>query len=235
MAGSVLGDAAPTLRARPGDVVLVCAAPAERRALRGAVGPGVRVLVSGMGAGPAARAGAEVVAERPAALVSVGFCGALAPALRVGDVVAAEAVRDAATGDRFPADPALLAAAPGRRGEIVSVVRLARTPADRAALAERAGQAALAVDLESAALARAAAGAGVPFLALRAVTDETRHRLPDLDRLMDAAGRLTPGAGLLYFARRPRELPALVRLGPAARAAGLALAGAVDELLWGIR
>ena len=48
------------------------------------------------------------------------------------------------------------------------------------------------------------------------MTDEARHRLPDFDRLMDAAGRLTPGAGLLYFLRHPREVPALVRLGPAA-------------------
>lgn len=255
---SAVGETAPP-RARRGDVVLLCAAPAERRALRGAAGPGVRVLVSGMGAGPAARAAAEVVADGPAALVAVGFCGALDPTLRVGDVVAAEAVRDAATEDRFPTDPALLAAALGRldgtprrggalldethppptprlvvRGTIVSAVRLARTPADRAALvAEAAG--ATAADLESAALARAAAGAGVPFLALRAVTDETHHRLPDLDRLMDAAGRLTPGAGLLYFVRRPRELPALVRLGPAARTAGAALAAAVDELLARIR
>ena len=72
---------------------------------------------------------------------------------------------------------------------MVSAERLARTPADRARLDG------LAVDLESAALARVAGAAGIPFLALRAVTDERRHRMPDFDRIMDAAGRLTPGAG----------------------------------------
>ena len=111
----------------------------------------------------------------------------------------------------------MLAAAPGARGTLVSARRIARTPADRALLEG------VAVDLESASLARASRAAGIPFLALRAVTDEALHRLPDFDRLMDAAGRLTPGAGLLYFLRHPREVPALVRLCPAARVAGRAL------------
>ncbi len=93
----------------------------------------------------------------------------------------------------------------------------------------------MAVNLESAALARASRAAGVPFLALRAVTDEARHRLPDFDRLMDAAGRLTPGAGLLYFLRHPREVPALVRLGPAARVAGRALRAGLEQTLGRLR
>ena len=67
------------------------------------------------------------------------------------------------------------------------------------------------------------------------MTDEARHRLPDFDRLMDAAGRLTPGAGLLYFLRHPREVPALVRLGPAARVAGRALRAGLEQTLGRLR
>jgi adenosylhomocysteine nucleosidase len=147
----------------------------------------------------------------------------------VGDLVAPDEVHDQATGERFAPDPEMLAAAPGVRGTLVSAVRLARTPADRARLDG------VAVDMESAALARASRAAGVPFLALRAVTDETRHRLPDFDRLMDAAGRLTPGAGLLYFLRHPREVPALVRLGPAVREAGRALRAGLEQTLGRLR
>ena len=69
-----------------------------------------------MGAAAAARAGAAIAAGSPRALVAVGFCGALDPALAVGDLVAAERVLDEATGEGFAADPGLLAAAPGRRG-----------------------------------------------------------------------------------------------------------------------
>ena len=210
-------------------IAVVCAVPAERRALAELAGPEVAIHVSGIGAAAAGRTGAEVTARPLRALVSAGFCGALSPELRVGDLVAPDEVRDQATGERFAPDPEMLAAAPGARGTLVSAVRLARTPADRARLEG------VAVDMESAALARASRAAGVPFLALRAVTDETRHRLPDFDRLMDAAGRLTPGAGLLYFLRHPREVPALVRLGPAVREAGRALRAGLEQTLGRLR
>lgn len=209
-------------------IAVVCAVPAERRALAPLAGPGLTLHVSGIGAAAAARA-ADELPEGLRALVAAGFCGALDPGLRVGELVAAEEVVDEATGERFAADAELLAAAPGHRGTLVSAVRLARTPADRARLTGTA------VDMESAALARAAAERGTPFLALRAVTDETRHRVPDFDRIVDAAGRLTPGAGLLHFALHPREVPALLRLGPAARAAGGALRDGLARLLEALR
>jgi adenosylhomocysteine nucleosidase len=210
-------------------IAVVCAVPAERRALAELAGPELAIHVSGMGAAAAERTAAEVTARPLRALVSAGFCGALSPELRVGDLVAPDEVRDEASGETFAPDPEMLAAAPGARGTLVSSVRLARTPADRARLDG------LAVDMESAALARASRAAGVPFLALRAVTDETRHRIPDFDRLMDAAGRLTPGAGLLYFLRHPRDVPALVRLGPAVREAGRALRAGLEQTLGRLR
>ncbi len=210
-------------------IAVVCAVPAERRALAELAGPDLALHVSGMGAAAAERTAAAVTAQPLRALVSAGFCGALSPDLRVGDLVAPDEVRDEASGESFAPDPEMLAAAPGARGTLVSAVRLARTPADRARLDG------LAVDMESAALARASRAAGIPFLALRAVTDETRHRLPDFDGLMDAAGRLTPGAGLLYFLRHPRDVPALVRLGPAVREAGRALRAGLEQTLRRLR
>jgi len=209
-------------------IAVVCAVPAERRALAGLEGPGLSLHLSGIGAAAAAHTAAGLP-DGLRAIVSAGFCGALDPSLRVGDLVAAAEVVDEATSDRFAADPDLLAAAPGRHGTIVSAVRLARTPADRARLAGTA------VDMESAAIARVAASTGTPFLALRAVTDETHHRLPDFDRIMDAAGRLTPGAGLVHFVFHPREVPALIRLGPASRAAGQSLRAGLERLVDGLR
>ncbi len=178
-----------------------------------------------MGAEAAARAAVAIVAERPRALLAVGFCGALDPALRVGDLVAAERVLDEATGETFAPDAALLAAAPGRRGVLVSARRIARTPDARARLSGTA------VDLESAALARAAGAAGIPFLAVRAVTDTTRHRLPDFEAIAAGAPDIPIGRLLAHVLRRPWELPRLVRLGPAAGRAGSALAGGVGDML----
>ena len=51
---------------------------------------------------------------------------------------------------------------------------------------------------------------------------------------MNAAGRLTPGAGLVHFVLHPREVPALVRLGPAARRAGQALREGMATLVDGL-
>lgn len=206
-------------------LVLVCAVPAERRALARLERPGVAVRLGGMGAAAAARAGAAAVAGGPRAVLAVGFCGALDPGLRVGDLLAAERVVDEASGEEFAADPGLLAAAPGGRGVLVSARRIARTPDERGRLHGDA------VDLESAALARAAAAAGVPFLALRAVTDTTRHRLPDFERMAAGADTLHPWAGVGYFLRRPHELPRLVRLGPASARAGRALREGLSGML----
>ena len=224
MSAPAVPDARAGSRAASGEVALLCAVPAERRALAALERPGVSLRSSGMGAGAADRAAARLLADGPRAVVAAGFCGGLDPSLRVGDLVAAEAVTDE-DGARLPADPGLLAAAPGRRGVLVSARRLARTPADRSRLEG------LAVDLESAAIARRCAEAGVPFLALRAVTDEAGHVLPDFDRLMNAAGQLTPGLGLIHFLLHPGQLAGLVRVGRGARRASRTLADGVGQLL----
>lgn len=204
----------------------MCAVPTERRWLETLVRPGVRLVASGIGGAAATRrAEREVASGPPAALVSVGFCGALDRDLAVGDLVAAERVVDEATGEAFPADPALLARAPGRRGTILTTPRIVRTPAEKAA---REG---LACDMESAHIARAAAAAGVPFLALRAVTDDAGQTVPDFDLLTSAAGELSPMLAILRLVVHPADLGRLLRLWPASRRAGRALAGALRPVV----
>lgn len=206
-------------------VVVICAVGTERRWLESAAPAGVEVLASGIGGAAARRRGEQAIARGAGAIVSAGFCGALAPDLKVGDIVAADRVVDAATGRAFTPDSALLMRAPGRRGVLVTTPGIVRTPGDRARLSG------LACDMESAVLAEVAQAAGVPFLALRAVTDEARHTLPDFDRLTDKAGALTPGFGLLHFLTRPADIPRLLRLWPASRKAGRALRDGMVTLL----
>ncbi len=206
-------------------IVVVCALEIERRALVGIERPGVEIHVSGMGAEAAAALG-ERLTERPLrAMIATGFCGALVPRLGSGDVVVADRVVHENTGDAFPADALMLAAADGRRGTLVSATDVARTPADRAALHG------LVVDLESAALARAARDADVPFIAIRAVTDRFRDRIPDIIGMLDHLGRPDRSALIAFALRHPREIPRLLRLGRSARQAGDALTEAVGTLL----
>jgi nucleoside phosphorylase len=206
-------------------IAVVCALEIERRALAGIERPGVEIHVSGIGADAAAALG-ERLTERPLrAMIATGFCGALVPRLGVGDVVVAERVVHENTGDAFPADALMLAAAEGRRGTLVSAGEVARTPADRAALHG------LAVDLESAALARAARDAEVPFIAIRAVTDRFGDRIPDIVGMLDHVGRPDRRTLVAFALRHPREIPRLIRLGRSAGRAGHALTDAVGTLL----
>ena len=132
--------------------------------------PGALVLHSGMGAARA-RSTALAAARIPAAAVAVaGFCGAVVGGLRAGDVVVASEVRGPAGVTACESGPLVAAlAALGivrvQVGPVVSADHLVRG-AERAMLA---GEGALAVDMESAWLAPAAAGR--PFAVLRVVLD----------------------------------------------------------------
>jgi adenosylhomocysteine nucleosidase len=175
-------------------IVVVCAIGLERAAL---------------GPRAAAAAAERILRRRPALLVSTGFCGALASNLRPGDLVVATDVLDTASGDRLPVAATAVAGVPGRRGTI------ATTPHPLTDAASRLGVAGVAVDMESAALARAAAAEGVPFAAVRAVSDAVGDEVPPA---LAALGDSSPvrAAALL----RPRDLPALLGLaGGALRAA----------------
>ncbi|MHB8530522.1 MAG: phosphorylase family protein [Caulobacteraceae bacterium] len=156
-------------------------------------------------------------------VLSFGLCGALAPDLRVGDLVIARAV--VAGEERWSVDEAwrtrLAAALPAARGAvIVGMETIAATAAQKAAL--RQASAADVVDLESHLAARLARRHALPFAALRAVSDAAHRSLPTSALAgLRADGRSDPSAVLVRLLRRPRELPALVR---AAWEAGQALA-----------
>lgn len=166
-----------------------------------------------------AREGARrLVAEGAGALVSFGIAGGLDPALRPGDLVLAEQVHSA-EGETFACDADLrarwdaAATAAGVRhgGILLGSARPITGITEKWDLHETSS--AVAVDMESAAVARVAAGAGIPVLAVRAIADPAERALP-----ATAIGSIGPdgeprlGAVLLGLCRRPWEIPALLRL-----------------------
>jgi adenosylhomocysteine nucleosidase len=122
----------------------------------------------GVGATAAAEAARRLIdAFRPDALVSTGFAGALDDSLGTGDLVLG-----GTTG--FPAEEGLLRlareAAPGARaGDVHAVARILNDTDAKRRLARETG--ALAVDMESAAVGRAAREYGLGFLCVKAVLD----------------------------------------------------------------
>jgi adenosylhomocysteine nucleosidase len=202
------------------------ASPRGNRAQGRFAGTDVVALAIGFGGG-ARRAVAE---ERPRLVVSCGFSGGLDGALAPGDLVLATSVRDE-TGDELAAPQAvkLLAARAlsGLRcfeGQLVCTTSVAATEEEKRGLA-RPG--ALAVDMESYPAARAAAEAGIPWLALRVIVDPLLSSLPPFTR--EEHGRYL-GPALKYALSGPRAVGDLARLAVRAHRAGAALELALRRL-----
>jgi len=178
---------------------------------------GVPVETGGGHAEGAAAAAARLAAQGVSSLVSFGLAGGLDPALAPGAILVPRAVL--LDSDRWDADLALMDRLGGPTpGTLYGGGRIIATARDKAALHARTG--AVAVDLESAAVADVARRHGLPFAALRAVCDPAARGLPRAALVaLDAAGQIGAwrvGAAVLA---RPWEIPALVRLaGDAARA-----------------
>lgn len=167
-------------------------------------------------AGTDAEAAAEALLDGGAVgIVSFGVAGGLTPELRPGTLVVATAV--VGNGASFMASRAwrsrLLGALPqARTGAVAGVARPVSTVAEKADLLARTG--ALAVDMESLAVARVCHRRGRPFAVLRAVADPAGRALPPLALAgLDGQGRIAPAAVLERLAREPWRIAGLCRLG----------------------
>jgi len=194
--------------------------------------PGRLVLCSG-GRPERARALAQRMLDEGAeGLLSFGIAGGLDPRLTPGNLVIGSAV--AAGGRRLEADAAwcrrLAAALPGAcSGIIAGSDEVVASAAAKAELAARCG--AVAVDMESGAVAEACARAGKPFAVLRAIADPAGRGIPALAmRGLGPDGETRPLAVAAGLLRHPGDLPALIRLGRDSQAALAALA-AVGSVL----
>jgi adenosylhomocysteine nucleosidase len=185
---------------------VVAALEFEARSL-GQLSDGSLISVSGIGADNAARAARALVAAGAGALLSWGVAGALDPQLSCGTaVLPAEVLRQ---GQRYATSrrwrERLLAALQGHV-RLATGALLTSEPAVAAAALKASlfrETRAVAVDMESAAVAAVAADHGLPFLALRVILDTARDTLPpSITRAFDptAGGHAGPprAAALLW-------------------------------------
>ena len=212
-------------------------------------GRAVLLTWTGMGR-QKAEAGVEAVLARyrPDVVVAIGFSGALAKRLRVADLLlpselmgltgpAGDGVEPSTyRPDRELLDAATAALGPASQrvviGPAVTAPGVVAPPAEKQSLSRQTG--ALAVDMESYWVARQVAVRGIPFLAVRAISDALEDRLPPFDEILNADGRPRVdrlAAGLL---REPAGLAAVLSLarnaGRARRALAVGVACAVAAL-----
>jgi adenosylhomocysteine nucleosidase len=190
---------------------------------------GALLAVGGMGGVLAASAARRLAQAGVAGLLSFGFAGGLDPKLDAGAVVCpAEVV--SGSGARFAASTdwceRLRAATAARRPLVAGALLTRAAPIDSVAdkaLAFR-DTGAVAVDMESLAVAEVAAAFGLPFMALRVIVDTATDALPQSVLDASRSGHLEVRRLLGGLALAPWELLALIRLAQRYRAATRSLA-----------
>jgi adenosylhomocysteine nucleosidase len=169
------------------------------------------VVCGGIGAEPARRAAEAAIAHySPNLLISAGVAGALVPELNVGDTIFPGMVIDTQDGSRH--QTAISHAPIGNtalgRTILASYPEIASV-AQKQQLAKSYG--AHAVDMEAAAVARAAQSHNLPFLVVKAISDDEHFELPEMDRFIPA-GRFQTRLFVFHVALRPWLWLKVIRL-----------------------
>lgn len=179
------------------------------------------LAVGGVGRGRAEAAADQMLRQwKPDLILMAGVAGALAGILQLAELVVADRVY-AETVTLRP-DLVLPEALPGgiagRRGALLSSDRILVTVEEKrfARNSRRSGRdpSPLAVEMETPGLAAAAKKHGIPWGAVRAVSDTSEEALPlDFNRFRGADGDLPVSRVALAAIANPLGIPGLIRLG----------------------
>ncbi len=200
----------------------------QRGSGRMAIADGTFVAVSGMGLEAAAAAAQSLMDAGATALVSWGLAGGLDPALPAGTICLPTTVISA-TGASFGTEhhwrEAVGAAMVARRrvvgGKLLCAAQAMDDIAGKAAAFRETG--AVAVDMESIAVAQAAAERGLPFIAVRVIVDTATDRLPGAVLAASTGGQVNIVRLVQGLLGSPGDIVQLIRLARRYRAATRAL------------
>jgi len=189
---------------------------------------GTLVAVSGMGCMAAGVAARALIDSGATGLVSWGMAGGLDPALQAGSICLPGAVvsRDGASLPTAQQWRNALMAANATRCHVVggrlltSAVAIGDVSGKAAAFRETG---AVAVDMESFAVAQIAVAYDVPFVAVRAIVDTAGDGLPPAVMAASHDGSVRISRLVLGIARSPLQMAALLRLANRYRTATRAL------------
>jgi adenosylhomocysteine nucleosidase len=206
-------------------------------------GRSVVLVESGMGPVHAAAATQALIAvAAPPAIVNFGFGGAVLPGLYVGDLVLAEQVlllENGRVSDVLLPDPSFaqkVASACGKagisldRGTFVTAATIMNKEEVARTLSSRVQAPVL--EMETAAVMREAARAGIPAAAVRGISDPSDLELGfSLEEFCDEQLRIRLPRVLACIARKPWIIPQLLKLSRNSKRAALSLALFVEEMV----
>ena len=168
-------------------------------------------VCGGIGADSARRAAEAIIVNySPELLISAGVAGALVSELHIGDTVFPAVAIDACDGSRHETSirDAALGKSPLARTVLVSSANVAGAVQKRQ-LAKSYG--AHVVDMEAAAVARAAQFHNLPFVAIKAISDDVDFELAEVNRFI-RNGKFETKLFALFLIPRPWLWLKIIRL-----------------------
>jgi len=153
-------------------------------------------------------------------VISVGYAGAMRPGISARAIFWPSLVIDSRTNERHVCEQG--------SGTLVTTDHVVNRD-EKADMAARWG--ADLVDMETATVARLAQQRGLPFRALRVVSDEAEELLPDLERFTDVHGGFREAAFARYILLRPWLIPMALHIGRNATQSSNILAKELREYL----
>ncbi len=162
----------------------------------------VALVCGGMGTEAARRAAeAAITLYQPVIVISAGFAGGVSPLLQTGQLLTPRHVIDAADSSRKDL---------GTGEGILVTFETVADAQQKARFGDAFG--AHAVDMEAAAVARAAEARGIKFLACKVISDTHDSNLPPVMRFVDGGGRFHAGSFVAHVALRPWLWGGIIRL-----------------------
>jgi len=174
---------------------------------------------SGAGADNAQAASEQLLTQGASRLVSWGCAAALSESLKPGDLILADTLIDA-EGVEFSIHDEWLGFATSlistqlkvHTGSLAESKTIVATAKDKRHLHAQTG--AIALDMESAAVAAVTRQNNLPFLAIRTVADPVHMDLPKaINHSINDEGDIVLAKLLAFIALHPAELPGLIKLG----------------------
>jgi len=229
MGSGPISQAAPASK-RVKQLGIIAALPAEARCLTGQTGhhhvllspqqlsDHVCLSISGIGAEQAAKAGTALINHGADALLSWGCAGALCGDLQPGDLLLPQTIQPEAsaplhTDSAWHAHLCRLLSGGCKpvTGTLAGSAHIITEPAQKQSLYQSSG--AVAVDMESAAIAMVAHKAQLPFMAIRTIADDVETSIPAyISRAMDMHGNINPVRMLGLLLIHPTSWLQLIRL-----------------------
>lgn len=194
----------------------------------------IRIVVAeaGIGLDRARRATQALLeAHTPRWILACGFCGALRDGVQVGDVVMANSIVDV-HGQEITVD-LKLASDPARHlfvDRLLTADHMVREVVEKRSLGARFG--AVAVDMETLAVAQVCRDTQTRFMAVRTVSDDLSADLPpEVISVTGSTGKARIGATLGALWNRPSSLKDMWRLREQAQLASERLADFLDGVI----